>query len=141
MAQIVIYDFLAQSAAHVATRPQVNLGDAQFELKPALINMVQANPFCGKSHEDANAHIQHFMEVCGTIAIKGVTADTICLCLFSFSSLRKAKQCFYAHPKDVTTWENYANAFLKKFFLMGKTTALHGKTSNFQQVDETIPEA
>ena len=62
-----------------------DLGDAQFELKQVLINMVQANPFYGKPHEDANAHLQHIMEVCGTIAIKGVTIDTIRLCRFSYS--------------------------------------------------------
>jgi hypothetical protein len=48
MAQKTISDFLAPSAANVATGPQVNLGNATFELKPALIHMVQANPFCGK---------------------------------------------------------------------------------------------
>ena len=70
MAQNAISNFLAPLAAHVATGALVDLGDAQFELKPALINMVQANPFYGKPHEDANAHLQHIMEVCGTIAIK-----------------------------------------------------------------------
>jgi len=82
MAQETIFDFSAPSAAHVAMGPQVNLGDVQFELMPTLINMVQANPCCGKSHEHANAHLQHFMEVCGTIPIKGVTSDTI---VFAFS--------------------------------------------------------
>ena len=82
------------------------------------------------------------MEVCGTIAIKGVIVDTIRLCLFLFSLLQKAKQWFYAHPEDVTTWENYGNAFLKKFFPMAKTTALRRKIPSFQQqADETIPKA
>jgi len=67
------------------------LGNATFELKPALINMVQANPFCEKPHEDANAHLQHFMEVCGTFTIKGVTFNAIHLRLFLFSFLGKAK--------------------------------------------------
>ena len=60
MVQKLIADFSALSSADVATGPQFNLGDATFELKPMLINMVQANPFCGKPHEDANAHLQHF---------------------------------------------------------------------------------
>jgi hypothetical protein len=68
------------------------LGDASFELKPALINMVQANPFCGKPHVGTNAHLQHFLEVCGMFTIKGVTLDAICLHLFLFSLLGKAKQ-------------------------------------------------
>ena len=91
MAQSAISDFSALSSTHVATGPQVDFGDTQFELKPVLINMVQANPFCGKPHEDANARLPHLMEVCGTIAIKGVTSDTIRLRLFPFSLLKKAK--------------------------------------------------
>lgn len=35
MAQKMISDFLAPLAANVAMEPQVNLGDAQFEQKPA----------------------------------------------------------------------------------------------------------
>ena len=104
--------------------------------------MVQANAFCGKPHEDANAHLQHFLEVCGTFTIKGVTADAIRLRLFPFSLLGKAKQWFYANKDEAISWEKRANAFLKKFFSMGKTSALRGKISSFQQqFDETIPEA
>jgi hypothetical protein len=48
--------------------------------------MVQANLFSGKPNEDANAHLQHFLEVCSTFTISGVTR------LFPFSLLGKAKQ-------------------------------------------------
>ena len=44
--------------------------------------MVQASQFCGKAHEDASAHLQHFMEICSTFTIKEVTRDAILLCLF-----------------------------------------------------------
>jgi hypothetical protein len=44
-----IRDFSAPSAANVATEPNIINGDANFELKPALITMVQASPFYGKS--------------------------------------------------------------------------------------------
>ena len=43
--------------------------DGNFELKPGLINMVQSNQFCGKAHEDASAHLQHFLEICNTFTI------------------------------------------------------------------------
>ena len=52
-----IHDFSAPSAANVATGPNVINGEANFEPKPALITMVQASLFCGKAHEDANAHL------------------------------------------------------------------------------------
>jgi len=115
MVQKSIADFSAPSTTNVATGNQFNLGDATFELKPTLINMVQANLFCGKPHEDANAHLQHFLEVCGTFTIKGVIGDAIRLCLFPFFLLRKAKQWFYANKDEATTWERCANVFLKKF--------------------------
>ena len=84
-----ISDFSAPSAANVATRANLINGDANFELKLALITMVQASPFCGKSHEDANAHLQHFLEICSTFTIKGVSQEAIRLCLFSFFVIRK----------------------------------------------------
>ena len=52
-----IRDFSAPSVANVATGPNVINRDANFELKLALITMVQASPFCGKAHEDENAHL------------------------------------------------------------------------------------
>src|SRR5919201_2833757 len=142
MASSSISDFSAPSVSHINRGPRVEAEDIDFEIKPSLITMVQANTFGGKPQEDANAHLQHFLEVCSTIAIKGVTADAIRLRLFPFSLIGKAKQWFYANKSEVTTWEKCANAFLKKFFPMGKTSALHGKISSFQQqADETIPEA
>jgi hypothetical protein len=67
------------------------VGDNRFELKPALINMVQANQFCGKAHEDASAHLQHFLEICSTFTIKGIARDAILLRLFPFSLLEKSE--------------------------------------------------
>ena len=39
--------------------------------------MVQASPFCGLPSDDANAHLQQFLELCDTIIIKGVTPEVI----------------------------------------------------------------
>jgi hypothetical protein len=87
MANSTIREFAAPSAANVAIGPDIINADTHFELKPALITMVQASPFCGKAHEDANAHLQHFLEICSTFTIKGVTQEAICLRLFPFSLL------------------------------------------------------
>ena len=57
MAEKTLRDFSVPSAANVATRPNVDVGDVNFELKSSLINMVQASPFCGKPNEDANTHL------------------------------------------------------------------------------------
>ena len=124
-------DFSIPSAANVATGPNVDIGDVNFELKSSLINMVQASPFCGKPNEDANAHLQNFLELWKTIIVRGVTADAIRLRLFPFSLLGKAKQWFYQNKEAVSTWDKCSTAFLVKFFPLGKTNALRGRISSF----------
>jgi hypothetical protein len=102
MADKTLREFFALTMANIHTRPAINVGDNGFELKLALINMVQASQFYGKAHEDTSAHLQHFLEICSTFTIKGVSRDAILLRLFPFSLLGKAKQWFYAN-KDINT--------------------------------------
>jgi hypothetical protein len=140
--QKCINDFSAPSSANVRTGLETNIEHGSFKLKPALINMVRQNPFCGNASEDPNAHLQHFLEICCTFTIRGVTQDAVGLHLFPFSLLGKVKQWFYSNKEAVSTWEKCSNAFLAKFFPLGKTNALQNKISRFQQLtDETILEA
>ena len=104
--------------------------------------MVQTSPFCGKPNEDANAHLQNFLELCKTVTIRGVTANAIRFRLFPFSFLGKVKQWFYQNKKAVSTWDKCSTTFLAKFFPLGKTNALRGRITSFQQTGmESIPEA
>jgi hypothetical protein len=103
MANKTLHEFSAPTTENIHTGPQVNVGEDGFELKLALITMVQASQFCGKAHEDASAHLQHFLEIYNTFTIKGVTRDAILLCLFPFSLLGKGKQWFYANKESHTT--------------------------------------
>ena len=64
MADKTLREFSAPTTANIRTGPNVNVGDNGFELKPALINMVQASQFYGE------AHLQHFLEICNTFTIK-----------------------------------------------------------------------
>jgi hypothetical protein len=81
----------------------MNIRDGSFELKLALITMVLQRPFCGMASEDANAHLQHFLEICNTFTIQGVTQDAVYLRLFPFLLLGKAKQWFYSNKEVVST--------------------------------------
>jgi len=90
MAEKTLREFSAPTTASIRTRPAVNTRENGFELKPTLITMVQASQFCGKAHEDASAHLQHFLEICSTFTIRGVPKDAILLRLFPFSLLGKA---------------------------------------------------
>ena len=45
-------------------RPPIPMNN--FEIKPAIIQMIQANQFGGSQAEDPNAHIASFLEICDT---------------------------------------------------------------------------
>jgi len=78
-----IREFSSPTMDNIHTGPTAEI-DGNFELKPGLINMVQSNQFCGKAHEDASAHLQHFLEICSTFTILGIPRDAILLRLFPF---------------------------------------------------------
>lgn len=133
MAQKTLREFSAPSASNVLVGPTITSEADNFEIRIGLITMVQVSPFCGKANEDANTHLQQFLELCSTFVIKGVTQGAIRLRQFPFSLLGKVKQWFYANRSTVNTWDNCTKAFLMIFFPLGKTNALHGKILSFQQ--------
>ena len=62
-----------------------------FELKSITLQLLQGIQFHGLAHEDSNAHILNFLEVCDTVKYNGVSDDAIRLRLFPFSLKEKAK--------------------------------------------------
>ena len=56
MADKTMHEFSALSIENIRTGPTLKTNNLKFELKPSLINIVQATPFNGKAHEDASAH-------------------------------------------------------------------------------------
>ena len=86
--------------------------------------------------------MQHFLKRCDTIVIKDAAQASIRFRLFPYSLAGKVKQLLYKEKEAVNMWDKCFTAFLMKFFPMGKTNALRGKISNFQQSSlETIHEA
>jgi phosphoribosylaminoimidazole-succinocarboxamide synthase len=49
-----------------------NVAVNNFELKPALLNMLSQHMFNDLAHEDLNQHLVMFEELCYTIKINGV---------------------------------------------------------------------
>jgi len=104
-------EFSGPTTDNIHTGPATNI-ERSFELKPALINMVQASQFYGKLHQDASAHLQHFLEICSTFTIKDIPKDTILLCLFPFLLLGRVKQWFYTTKEKNTMWALGSTNFL-----------------------------
>ena len=78
-----------------------------FELKPALITMVQHSQFGGSALEDPHEHIRTFLEYCNTLKQNGVPADAIKLSVFPFSLRDSARIWLHSLPLHLTdTWEH-----------------------------------
>ena len=69
-----------------------------WEIKPALINMVQHNPFKGSALESPHEHIRNFLEYCNTLKHNGIPPEAIRMQLFPFSLSGTAKIWFHALP-------------------------------------------
>ena len=101
----ILTQYSTPSSSHIPTGLNNDQGNDGFELKLGLVNMVQESPFCGKASEDANAHLQNFLEVSSTINPRGTTMDNVRLWLFPFSLLGKEKTWSYTNKADFTTWD------------------------------------
>ena len=85
MADKTLREFSAPSTENIRTGPTLKTNNLEFELKPSLINIVQATSFSGKAREDASAHLHNFLEISSTIVVKDIAKDIILLLLFPFS--------------------------------------------------------
>ena len=95
--------------------PAINAND--FELKPALINMVQQNQFAGHSTENPNEHLGRFLRIANSIKLNGVKLEVIQLQLFPFSLRDMAITWFDSLPQEsVNNWEELRRAYFNKFF-------------------------
>ena len=72
---------------HVATSDVVMpvIQENNWEIKPALINMMQHNPFKGSALESPHEHVRNFLEYCNTLKHNGVPPEAIRMQLFPFS--------------------------------------------------------
>jgi len=111
MAEKTLHEFFAPSTKNIRVGPTLSIGEHDYELKPSLINMVQAITFSGKKDVDASAHLQNFLETCSTINIKNISQDIMLLCLFPFPLEGKANQWFYQIKDQIETWEGCSKTF------------------------------
>ncbi|XP_075504552.1 uncharacterized protein LOC142541991 [Primulina tabacum] len=107
-----------------------------FELKPALINMVQQNQFAGTATSDPHVHLRTFLEITDTVKINNVPDDIIRLRLFPFSLRDQARVWLQSLPLgSITTWQELATKFLAKYFPPAKSEQFKIEISTFRQTD------
>ena len=96
-------------------QPEIDVND--FELKPALIRMVQQNQFTGHPTENPNEHLGRFLRIANSIKLNGVRSEVLQLQLFPFSLRGMAAAWFNSLPYEtVNTWEELMGFYFSKFF-------------------------
>ena len=108
-----------------------------FEMKPALITMVQQNQFTGHPTEDPNEHLGRFLIMENTMKLNGVRPEVIKLHLFPFSLRDIAATWYESLPYgSVDTWTELMEAYLGRFFPPSLTSERRREIIVFQQGED-----
>ena len=119
-----------------ATR-QPTVDANNFELKPALITMVQQHQFTGHPTEDSNEHLVRCLRMANTVKLNGVRTEVIKLHLFPFSLRDIAATWYESLPYGyVDTWEELVEAYLGRFFPPSLTSERRREIIVFQQGED-----
>ena len=88
-----------------------------FELKPALITMVEQHQYTSHPSEDLNEHMGRFLRMANTMKLNGVRPEVIKLQLFPFSLRDVTTTWFESLPyRSMNNWEELVEAYMSRFF-------------------------
>ena len=108
-----------------------------FELKPALITMVQQHQFTDHPSEDPNKHMGRFMRMANTVKLNGVKPEVIKLQVFPFSLRDVVAIWFESLPVgSMNTWEELVEAYMSRFFPPALTYERRGEIIVFKQGED-----
>ena len=124
-----------QEEYSVVRQPAIEVNN--FELKPALITMVQQNQFTGHPTKDHNEHMGRFLRMANTVKLNGVRPEVIKIHLFPFS-LRDIAATWYESLSYglVNTWEELVEVYLGRFFPLSLTTERRREIIVFKQRED-----
>ena len=126
---------IIQREYSVVRQPPIEANN--FELKPALITMMQQHQFTGHPSKDSNERLGRFMRMENTMKLNRVRPDVIKLQLFPFSLRDVAATWFDSLPVgSVNTWEELVEAFMRRFFPLALTIERRGEIIVFKQGED-----
>ena len=116
-------------------QPTVDVNN--FELKSALITMVQQHQFTGNPTKDPNKHLGRFLRMANTVKLNGVRPEVIKLHLFPFSLRDIASTWYESLPYgSVDTWEELVEAYFGRLFPPSLTLERRREIIVFQQGED-----
>ena len=116
---------------------QPTIDAKNFELKSALITMVQQYQCTGHPSEDPNEHTGRFLRMANTVKLNGVRPEMIKLKLFPFSLRDVAATWFESLPYgSVNYWEELVEAYISRFFPPAVTLDRRGEIIVFKKEED-----
>ena len=107
------------------------------DIKPAFLNMISANQFTGKDHEDPHAHLDNFYDLCATMGFSEAEQEAAYMILFPLSLIGEAKEWLKSQPNhSLTSWRAVEEKFLTRFFPPARYVSAKSEISIFRQGHE-----
>lgn len=94
---------------------QVNVPN--FQLHSTTIHQLEKNPFIRNTNEDANKHLQRFLNMSTILKIYGHIEESKKLRTVPFTLEKDVEEWFYTLPSySITTWEVIETTFMNEYF-------------------------
>jgi hypothetical protein len=133
-----LFDFSAPKGDHLEPPSSSHpIKTTNYELRHALIAMVQGNLFARTKEEIPYIHLRGFEQICSIIVIDGMTRQTLKWKLFPFSLMGGAKKWYYSLVgRTEGIWEKLREKFCLTFFPMSRVVTLRLEIPSFKQLDK-----
>jgi hypothetical protein len=107
--------------------------EKNYEIKPALLNLVMKEQFSGASSDDTAADLNNFVELCEMNKYKDVDGNIIKLKLFPFYLRGRAKDWLLSLPRSsINSWDRCKDVFIGKYYPPAKIIALRSDIMKFR---------
>ena len=107
---------IVEGCATSIARPSIQANN--FELKLALLQLVQQDQLGGGPLDNPNLYIANFFQLCDTFKVNRASSDTIRLRIFPFFTKRQDKSLaqISTSKEHFSTWDDLVSIIFMKFF-------------------------
>ena len=133
-------DYARPVLQRLVTRIHASIGqNANFRIDSHVMSMLPI--FHGKPFEDPYIHVDELSQVCEINQIYNMSVDVMKMKLFHATLRDRAKDWFLKLGKELTTWTEMEEEFLRKYYSVGKTKSVRKAIHEFTQgLSETFHE-
>ena len=104
---------------------------ANFKIDSHILGLLPT--FHGLPSEDPYRHVDEFSQVCEFNQFHNVPSETAKMRFFPFTLKERAKEWFFTLGREFDSWRDMEDAFLRKYYSVGKTSAVRCAIREFSQ--------